>query len=286
MAQEIDHDFVKLSTTGEDVVISSDTTAAEHSVGVEDVPETEKHDIHASDLIASVKPVPVKEEVNEQGGGASCISAACHTCSWEKSCCNVVYSIDPKVIDLLLWRDVKKTGVTLASLVVLLLSLSLFSVLSVFAYFGLVALTISVSFRLYSSVMGMINKTTEVFSPFKQYLECDLTIPEDKVRQQADTIAKLLTKSAESLRRLFLVENVVNSLKFGLILWLLTYVGSWFNGLTVVLLITIELFTLPKVYVTYKVQIDQTAELAMSKIGEVWQKVEAKLPMIAKKKLA
>jgi hypothetical protein len=93
MAQEADHDFVKLSTNGEDVVISSDITAAEHSVGVEDVHETEKHDPHASDSIAPVKPVNVKEEVKEQGGGASCISSACHTCSWEKSCCKCVCEI-------------------------------------------------------------------------------------------------------------------------------------------------------------------------------------------------
>lgn len=38
------------------------------------------------------------------------------------------------------------------------------------------------------------------------------------------------------LRRLFLVEDLVDSLKFALLLWLLTYIGAIFNGMTVVIL--------------------------------------------------
>ena len=38
------------------------------------------------------------------------------------------------------------------------------------------------------------------------------------------------------LRRLFLVEDLVDSIKFGVILWVLTYIGGWFNGMTLVIL--------------------------------------------------
>lgn len=38
------------------------------------------------------------------------------------------------------------------------------------------------------------------------------------------------------LRRLFLVEDIIDSIKFGVILWVFTYVGAWFNGMTLVIL--------------------------------------------------
>jgi len=49
------------------------------------------------------------------------------------------------------------------------------------------------------------------------------------------------------LRRLFFVEDVVDSAKFGLSLWFLTYVGSWFNAMTLLIVSWVGLFTIPKV---------------------------------------
>jgi small-conductance mechanosensitive channel len=70
------------------------------------------------------------------------------------------------VVDLLYWRDVKKTGVVFGSLLVVLLSLALFSVLSVIAYLALAALTVTISFRVYKNVLGAVQKTGEGH-PFK-----------------------------------------------------------------------------------------------------------------------
>jgi multisubunit Na+/H+ antiporter MnhG subunit len=290
MEHEIDQDFEKLSPTDEDVVSSSSAVAAEHRGNVEDLSGA-----GSSEGLSSHIPVPFKstsEGVDELGHGAkSSQSSSSPARTMEKtsvctSCCSMMENIDPRVMDLLMWRDIKKSGTVLASAVILLLALSLFSALSVVAYFGVVVLTITTSFRLYCSAMTMMNKSTDGAAPFKKYLECELTIPQEKVHHQADIVVKHVTKLAEHLRRLFLVENVVDSVKFGLILWLLTYVGGWFNGLTLVLLATIGLFTLPKVYDTYKVQIDHFVHLAWTKISEIWKKVEDKVPMLAKKKQA
>jgi hypothetical protein len=43
------------------------------------------------------------------------------------------------------------------------------------------------------------------------------------------------------------VENMLDSIKFGLSLWLLTYIGSWFNAMTLIILSWVGLFTIPKV---------------------------------------
>ena len=70
------------------------------------------------------------------------------------------------MVDLIYWRDVKKTGVVFASMFILLLSLALFSVLSVVAYLSLAALTVTVSFVVYKKVLQAVQKTGDGH-PFK-----------------------------------------------------------------------------------------------------------------------
>jgi len=186
------------------------------------------------------------------------------------------------VIDLIYWRDVKKSGIVFGSMLVLLLSLALFSVLSVVAYLSLAGLTVTITFVVYKKVLGAVQKTSDGH-PFKAYLEFDVSLPEERLHQVADAIMKNSTSSIKELRRLFLVEDLVDSLKFGLLLWVLTYIGAWFNGMTIIILGVIGLFTLPKVYETYQVQIDQYIDLARTQINNVVTQVRAKIP-IGKKK--
>ncbi len=70
----------------------------------------------------------------------------------------------------------------------------------------------------------------------REYLETDVTIPTEKIHEVADLSAARLNASLLELRRLFLVEDLVDSIKFAVLLWCFTYVGSWFNGLTLVIL--------------------------------------------------
>uniref|UniRef100_A0A803Y4K0 Reticulon n=1 Tax=Meleagris gallopavo TaxID=9103 RepID=A0A803Y4K0_MELGA len=50
------------------------------------------------------------------------------------------------------------------------------------------------------------------------------------------------------LLRLFLVEDLVDSLKLAVAMWLMTYVGAVFNGITLLILAELLAFTLPPVY--------------------------------------
>ncbi len=82
---------------------------------------------------------------------------------------------------------------------------------------------------------------TETFAGY------EVTIPEDKVNQFANNATNKLNCTLLELRRLFLVENMLDSIKFGLSLWVLTYIGSWFNAMTLIILSWVGLFTVPKV---------------------------------------
>ncbi|XP_070179931.1 reticulon-1-like isoform X4 [Littorina saxatilis] len=158
-------------------------------------------------------------------------------------------SLRAHMLDLIYWRDARKTGVVFGSMMLVLLSLAFFSLLSVLAYLSLAILTVTLSFRVYKNIMAAVQKTNDGH-PFKMYLDLDITLKEEKVSRVTQTVMQHVNCILLELRRLFLIEDLVDSIKFGLLLWVLTYVGSWFNGMTLIILLVIDVFTLPKVYLT------------------------------------
>ena len=53
----------------------------------------------------------------------------------------------------------------------------------------------------------------------------DVTIAPERVNDIANRATTKLNSAILELRRLFLVENMMDSIKFGLSLWVLTYIG-------------------------------------------------------------
>lgn len=70
----------------------------------------------------------------------------------------------------------------------------------------------------------------------REFLDFNLSLPQDKVRETADTAVVHINAGLVELRRLFLVEDLIDSIKFAVCLWCLTYVGAIFNGMTLVIL--------------------------------------------------
>merc|ERR1712200_19827 len=167
--------------------------------------------------------------------------------------------VDPRVIDLIHWRDVKATGVVFGSMMTVLLSLATFS---------LALLAVSFSFVVYKKIMGAVQKSNDGH-PFKSLLDMDIGLKEDKLKTVIAALLNNLNKTVAELRRLFLIEDMVDSLKFGLLLWVSTYIGCLLNGITLVILSLVALLSLPKVYETYQVQIDQNVGMVKARINNV-----------------
>ncbi|XP_076622053.1 reticulon isoform X6 [Colletes latitarsis] len=179
---------------------------------------------------------------------------------------------------LIYWRDPKKSGPVFGCILGVLLSLAYFSLISVLAYLSLIVLTGTIIFRINKTILQAIQKTSDGH-PFKKILELDLTVPAEKVHEVADVAVAHANAAVSELRRLFLVEDFVDSLKFGVLLWCLTYVGSWFNGMTLIIIGVVALFTLPKIYETNKAQIDQNLAVVRGKINEFTAKIKAAIPL-------
>ncbi|NWI91384.1 RTN1 protein, partial [Pitta sordida] len=182
-----------------------------------------------------------------------------------------------KAIDLLYWRDIKQTGIVFGSLLLLLFSLTQFSVVSVVAYLALAGLSATISFRIYKSVLQAVQKTDEGH-PFKAYLEMEMNLSQDQIQKYTDCLQLYVNSTVKELRRLFLVQDLVDSLKFAVLMWLLTYVGALFNGLTLLIMAVVSMFTLPVVYDKYQAHIDQYLGLVRTHINTVVAKIQAKIP--------
>uniref|UniRef100_A0A8P0P266 Reticulon n=2 Tax=Canis lupus familiaris TaxID=9615 RepID=A0A8P0P266_CANLF len=179
-----------------------------------------------------------------------------------------------QAIDLLYWRDIKQTGIVFGSFLLLLFSLTQFSVVSVVAYLALAALSATISFRIYKSVLQAVQKTDEGH-PFKTYLELEITLSQEQIQKYTDCLQFYVNNTLKELRRLFLVQDLVDSLKFAVLMWLLTYVGALFNGLTLLLMAVVSMFTLPVVYVKHQAQIDQYLGLVRTHINTVVAKLKS-----------
>ncbi|XP_073410641.1 reticulon-3 isoform X1 [Dendrobates tinctorius] len=188
-----------------------------------------------------------------------------------------------KVHDLLFWRDVKKSGMVFGGTMVLLLSLAAFSIISVISYLILALLTVTISFHIYKSVLQAVQKSDEGH-PFKSLLDKDITLSSESLQKKANASLAHVNSALKYIVRLFLVEDLIDSLKFALLMWLMTYVGAVFNGITLLILGVLIAFTAPIVYEKYKVQIDHYVSLVHSHVKSITEKIQAKLPAALKKK--
>ncbi|XP_051021118.1 reticulon-4 isoform X1 [Acomys russatus] len=186
------------------------------------------------------------------------------------------------VVDLLYWRDIKKTGVVFGASLFLLLSLTVFSIVSVTAYIALALLSVTISFRIYKGVIQAIQKSDEGH-PFRAYLESEVAVSEELVQKYSNSALGHVNSTIKELRRLFLVDDLVDSLKFAVLMWVFTYVGALFNGLTLLILALISLFSIPVIYERHQAQIDHYLGLANKSIKDAMAKIQAKIPGLKRK---
>ncbi|MGH0132991.1 UNVERIFIED_CONTAM: hypothetical protein FKN15_059553 [Acipenser sinensis] len=125
---------------------------------------------------------------------------------------SLVSSSGFSMVDLLYWRDIKKTGAVFGASLFFLLSLTVCSIVSVFSYLTLALLSVSITFRIYKGILQAIQKSDEGH-PFKAYLDSDVAVSEEVVHKYSDVALGHINCALKELRHLFLVEDLVDSLK-------------------------------------------------------------------------
>ncbi|ULT91186.1 hypothetical protein L3Y34_009059 [Caenorhabditis briggsae] len=184
-----------------------------------------------------------------------------------------------KILDVIYWRDAKKSAIVLSLALLALFILAKYPLLTVITYSLLLALGAAAGFRAYKKIESQIKKT-DAENPFSEILANDLSLPQEKVHAQADVFTEHATCIANKLKKLILVESPLESIKFGLILWSLTYVASWFSGCTLAVLALLGTFSIPKVYEANQEAIDPHLATVSGHLKNVQNLIDEKLPFL------
>ncbi|XP_062465017.1 reticulon-4 isoform X3 [Pezoporus occidentalis] len=274
-----------LSVKNVDVKAEEDTNALKKSLEAVDkeVPEVSKMSL----LVTDTSPSPAEKEMVSVGKPEAFEKEPEREAASvkEKEKPTAIFSAKlnkSSVVDLLYWRDIKKTGVVFGASLFLLLSLTVFSIVSVTAYIALALLSVTISFRIYKGVIQAIQKSSEGH-PFRAYLESDIAVSEELIQKYSNVVLGHINGTVKELRRLFLVDDLVDSLKFAVLMWVFTYVGALFNGLTLLILALISLFSVPVIYERHQAQIDHYLGLVNKNVKDAMAKIQAKIPGLKRK---
>uniref|UniRef100_A0A672I844 Reticulon n=1 Tax=Salarias fasciatus TaxID=181472 RepID=A0A672I844_SALFA len=174
-------------------------------------------------------------------------------------------------LQLVQWKEPKKSAAAFGMSMLVLVSVATLSVISVVSYLLLACLCVTITFRVYKSVIQAIQKSDEGH-PFRSLLQRDISVSSESIRQLADQTLIHLNWFTCQGRRLLLVEDLVDSLKLAAVMWVMTYIGAVFNGVTILIIADVISFTTPLIYQKKKVHIDHQVALLRSKLEETVQK--------------
>merc|ERR1719339_99165 len=138
----------------------------------------------------------------------------------------------------------------------------------------MVLLTVSLS-KVYTHVMVnlLAKKPAEPSSdPLHKLYALDLTVKAECVENIIGTVVSSVNTGLSQLRSLFLFENLIDSLKFGVAMYCITYIGSMCNLLTIFTFAWITLFTFPRLYTDNKEAIDSLVEKMFDQVEQVKSK--------------
>ncbi|CAN9510039.1 unnamed protein product [Ophioblennius macclurei] len=185
-------------------------------------------------------------------------------------------------LQLVQWKEPKKSAAAFGFSMLVLVSVATLSVISVVSYLLLACLCVTITFRVYKSVIQAVQKSDEGH-PFRSMLQRDISVSTESIRQLADQTLIHLNRFTSQSRRLLLVEDLVDSLKLAAVMWVMTYIGAVFNGVTILILADIIAFTTPLIYQKKKTQIDQQVAQLRSKLEVTIQKLQDRLPGAVKR---
>ncbi|KAM6988091.1 LOW QUALITY PROTEIN: reticulon-2a [Tautogolabrus adspersus] len=159
------------------------------------------------------------------------------------------------VMDLIYWKDTERTGMVLTGLVVGLLSLFQLSIITVVSTVSLAVMCFTISVRIYYHILHILN-CGDGKHPFNSYLDLDISFSGDDADGYMQKAIVMALSAVDTLKGLFFVGNLFESLKFLVLMYLVTYLGELCNGLTLLIISLIAVFSLPLFYRQRQEQVD------------------------------
>jgi len=184
-------------------------------------------------------------------------------------------NISPSIV---YWSNPIQSGLIFGTVFLFMVSLCFNSLITVVSYTLLIIMTMVASLKLYTNVMVKLKKADASSDPLAPLYNHPLTIANQSISDMSPRIADSINMFTRELRALFFIENHVDTIKFCLSLYSLTYIGAWFNALTLLILAWVGAFTFPKLYQMNKHEVDKAMDVINSKVEMVKEKIESFLP--------
>lgn len=190
---------------------------------------------------------------------------------------NLLMSSYSRVSHVFHWKKPIETGVYFSIGATMIIALTFFSIISVVAYSALGLILASSLIRVYKAIMNTLGKSTE--TPFDhvwdKVLSLNVSLSPEKTHEFLDASLGSLNSSFVYFKQVLLVEDKFATLKVGLFLYLLTYIGAWFNGMTLITVTYLALFSVPVFYEKNKTKIDEYVNFATGQVTSVISKVSS-----------
>lgn len=158
-------------------------------------------------------------------------------------------------MDLIYWKDTERTGMVLTGLVVGLLSLFQLSIITVLSTVSLAIMCFTISVRIYYQVLFILS-WGDGEHPFKSYLNLDISLSGEDADRYTQKAIVMAVAAVDTLKKLFFVGNLFESLKFLVLMYLVTFLGQLCNGLTLLIISVIAVFCVPLFYTRHQEQVD------------------------------
>ena len=179
-----------------------------------------------------------------------------------------------------MWTHPPASGLALVAGLGVLISLVKFSLISVVSHTLLSILLIGVAAKVYVELMGFLKKPCT--DPLDNVRDIEVTLPAEQVETFVTSSAEHLNTVATSLKSLILVEDYVESIKFGVLMYILSFVGAMFNTLSLLILAWIGAFIFPTVYDQNQDKFDDMAAQLTEKYRAINDKVSSMIPAAKK----
>ncbi|XP_073334862.1 reticulon-2b [Pagrus major] len=159
-----------------------------------------------------------------------------------------------KLVDLVYWRSVRRTGIVFTGLVIGLASVFQLSAITVLAHICLGAMCVTFPLRLYYKLLELLRWNPGVH-PFQSFLDNDSSLTDKETVMLVEEVVLLIAFAVTEIKRLIFIDSIIDSIKFVVLLYLLTYVGILTTGLTLVITAVITIFSIPLLYKKQQVRI-------------------------------
>ncbi|XP_023260555.1 reticulon-2-like isoform X1 [Seriola lalandi dorsalis] len=159
-----------------------------------------------------------------------------------------------KLVDLVYWRNMRRTGVVFTGLVIGLASMFQLSAITVLSHICLGVMCVTFPLRLYYKLLELL-RWNPGLHPFQSHLDYDSSLTDKDTVMLVEEVVLLIAFAVTEIKRLLFIDSMIESIKFVLLLYLLTYVGLLTNGLTLVITAVIAIFSFPLLYKKQQVRI-------------------------------